>query len=128
MPCTNSGRNEMARKNSLKEVPFEESWRYEGDVKVSQGWHMTSYPSGYRSTDWRPNEPFEATLKLVGQSRGRSSALFEWEDVKTGTRYPMFLSSLGDLVRNSMINFGQVAGKWVAVKKGANYGIERYDE
>lgn len=118
----------MARKNSLKEVPFEESWRYEGDVKVSQGWHMTSYPSGYRSTDWRPNEPFEATLKLVGQSRGRSSALFEWEDVKTGTRYPMFLSSLGDLVRNSMINFGQVAGKWVAVKKGANYGIERYDE
>lgn len=117
----------MAKKNSLKEVPFEESWVYEGDVKVSQGWRMTSYPSGYRSTDWRPNEPFEATLKLVGQSRGRSSALFEWGDVKTGTRYPMFMSSLGDLIENTLINYGLVHGKWIAVKKGANYGIERYE-
>lgn len=117
----------MAKKNSLKEVPFEESWRYEGNDKISQGWHMTSYPTGYKMTDWRPNEPFETTLKLVGQSRGRSSALFKWEDVKTGTQYPMFMSSLGDLVQNSMINFGQVAGKWVAVKKGSNYGIERYE-
>lgn len=117
----------MAKKNSLKEVPFEESWRYEGNDKVSLGWHVTSYPAGCKDVDWRPNEPFEATLKLVGQSRGRSSALFEWEDVKTGTCYPMFMSSLGDLIENTLINYGLVHGKWIVVKKGANYGIERYE-
>lgn len=118
----------MVKKNSLKEAPFEESWEYEGNEKISRGWHMTSYPSGYRTVEWRANEPFEATLKLVGQSRGRSSALFNWEDVKTGTQYPMFMSSLGNLVRNSTINFGQVSGRWIAVKRGANYGIELYEE
>lgn len=117
----------MAKKNSLKEVPFEEIWRYKGNERISLGRHMTSYPAGFHDTEWRPNEPFEATLKLVGQSRGRSSALFEWEDVKTGTRYPMFMSSLGDLIQNQVINFGQFAGKWIAVKKGSNYGIERYE-
>lgn len=117
----------MVKKNSLKEVPFVESWRYDGNERISLGWHMVSYVSGCGRAEWRPNEPFEATFKLAGQSRGRSSALFEWEDVKTGTQYPMFMSSLGDLVQNSEINFGQVTGLWVAVKKGANYGIERYE-
>lgn len=117
----------MAKKNSLKEVPFEESWRYEGNDKISEGWHMTSYPTGYKMTDWRPNEPFEATFELIGQSRGRSSALFNWRDVESGTEYPMFMSSLLDLIQNSNLLDGKVSGWWIAVKKGANYGIERYE-
>lgn len=118
----------MAKTNSLKEVPFEESWRYEGNEEIHLGWHMASYAEGYRPVEWRPNTPFKATFDLTGQSRGRSSALFEWTDLETQTRYPMFMSSLVDLIQNSVIRNGVVSGTWIAVKRGANYGIERYEE
>lgn len=115
----------MAKKNSLKLVPFVESWRYEGNERIPQGWHMTSYPQGM--VEWRDNEPFKATLVLTGQSRGRSSALFLWTSEVARTKYPMFLSSMVDLLENSDILKGRVTGTWIAVKRGANYGIERYE-
>lgn len=112
----------MSKKNSLQEVPFEQRWRYDGNERVDLGWHMASYPMG--NVEWRPNTPFDATLRLVGNSRGRSSSVFTWVDIVTGTEYPMFNSGLVELIQSSEIRYGKLRGTWIAVKRGANYGIE----
>ena len=76
--------------------------------------------------DWRPNEPFEATLTIRELERGRSAARFWFEDEKTMTRYPFFGQTLVDMLSASEMKNGKVHGKWIVVKKGANYGIELY--
>ena len=124
----------MAKKNSLKEVPFQEDWKWTApDVNGNQeriplGWHMTAYPETYgERIQWRPNEPFEATLELDHLERGRSAARFWFKDTKEGTLYPVFGQSLVELIHGGDMVKGVTSGTWIAVKRGANYGIERYE-
>ncbi len=76
------------------------------------------------SIDWRPNEPFEATLTLRRLDRGRSAARFWFEDEDSKTFYPFFGQTLVDMLSESTMINGRVKGTWIVVKKGANYGIE----
>lgn len=36
----------------------------------------------------------------------------------------MFNSGLVELIQSSEIRYGKLRGTWIAVKRGANYGIE----
>ncbi len=74
-------------------------------------------------TRWEPNEEFAATLRLVGTTRGRSAAYFRWVDDHSGRTYPMFMSSLAELLLSDVVVRGVASGRWVGVKRGENYGI-----
>lgn len=118
----------MPKKNSLKEVIFADAWHHlDSGRKVLRT--MVAYHNGYHSEgeEVRPNDPFHATLRLMYLERGRSAARFWWKDVDTGTMYPMFGQGIVEMLSNVTLVHGFVEGDWIAVKRGANYGIERYE-
>jgi hypothetical protein len=121
------------KQNSLKEAPYrhvtKEYSLTEKRVVDVDYWELAEYADGYELNriEWRPNEPFQANLRLIGYERGRSAARFVWEDWEIGTRYPMFMSSMVELLNHADVIQGAVSNeKWIVVKKGSNYGIERY--
>lgn len=87
--------------------------------------HHTYAKPGDRDdrVDWRPNDPFEATLALEGANRGRSSAYFVWVG-EDGAQYPMFITDMVQLLqRQGVRKGGKVTTRWHAVKRGNNHGI-----
>lgn len=120
----------MPKKNSLKEVPYGTK-RMWVDNKIEEFPALLEYTHGTpeypgSGVTYRDNEPFEATLKIVSLERGRSAARFWFQDVNTGTYYPFFGQTLVEMISQSDLIKGVVTATWIAVKKGANYGIERY--
>lgn len=125
----------MGKNNSLKEVPFgpRRYWEVYGtERKLVTRPTLLEYT--YGSPDrpspgvtYHPNTPFTATLRLIELERGRSAARFWWED-EVGTRYPMFGQGVVEMLQNVDLHRGVVSGTWIAVKRGANYGIELYEE
>ena len=73
--------------------------------------------------EWRPNDPIVMTLQLESTKRGQSAAYFIWKDLETGSKWPMFISSLRDLLLAADVLRGQVTGVWNVTKNGQNYGI-----
>lgn len=122
----------MSKKNTLKEAPYARRWKYDRDGHKEQvGWQLSSYTGyGYPGdgVDWRPNEPFYASLDLVDMERGRSAARFIWNHGATRTRYPMFMAGMLNIAQNEIIHHGEAMGWWIVVKRGQNYGIERYEQ
>lgn len=98
----------MTKKSTVTKVPF-----LNGSLQ-----HWPSYDD----VEWRPNEPFEAVLKLTDYERGYSSAILFWDDAE-GHRYPMFMVELADLLRATEINQSRVSGWWKGCKRGRNYGV-----
>ena len=124
----------MAKKNSLKLVPFgtrtisigrygEEGFRREERACLLEyTWGEVGQDSS--SVTWRANEPFTATLRLDRLERGRSAARFWFVDETTNTEYPFFGQGLVEMLSRVDLTKGVVTGTWIAVKRGANYGIE----
>ena len=94
------------RNNNLKEVPY---------CKGKPVWY-----EGYYSDETRENEPFEATLSIVGFKRGCSSAKMIMKDPK-GNEFEAFLVDAVDIIQSA--DKGIVNGKFCFVKRGCNYGI-----
>lgn len=122
----------MTKKNSLKLVPYETSRPWVKDLPREEWPEVTKlaeYASEYDESrfEWRPNDPFEATLTLDHLERGRSAARFWFRD-EEGTRYPVFGQGLVDMLSRVTLDHGVVRGRWIAVKRGANYGIELLEE
>lgn len=99
----------MTRK-ALAEIPF----------STITG-HMDAFPG--RLSEWRPNQPFNASLRIIGTERGQSAARYIAEDIETGCQYPMFMTEMLAIVQTATIDRGVIAGTWIACKRGANYGI-----
>ena len=119
----------MTKRNSLKEVPFTTQRRYVPDLPREE-WpkvtYLMEYVSGYeKGVEWRTNEPFTATLTLQRLERGRSAARF-WFSDEDGTEYPFFGQGLTEMLSQVTLDHGVVTGTWIAVKRGANYGIELF--
>ena len=106
----------MAKKNSLLTAPYDDRG------------NLRDYVWG--SSEWRPNDPFHATLTYVGYTRGRSAAGFVWADDE-GHNYPMFMKQMDELLTEGRIGIDLlhgtsiVTGTWQVVKRGSNYGIAR---
>lgn len=113
----------MAKKNSLKLVPYGTRW-YDGAHRA-----LLEYVGGWeKDVEWLPNEPFTATLRINNLERGRSAARFWFVDERYGVHYPFFGQGLTEMLGKVTMVDGVVTGKWIAVKRGANYGIELYEE
>lgn len=118
----------MAKKNSLKEVPYATRARWSAGVGTEYQ-TMLEYVGGWeKDVAWLPNEPFTATLKLDRLERGRSAARFWFIDQRYGVHYPFFGQGLVDMLSQVTLVNGVVTGTWIAVKRGANYGVELYVE
>lgn len=84
--------------------------------------------------EWRINDEFSATLKLVGVERGRSAAFFKWH-VESSTNIdlvdtfvPMFMVDMQQLLMQGRTKSGGVArGAWYVVKRGKNFGLRPAD-
>lgn len=117
----------MTKKNNLKLVPYETTRPWVQGVPREEWPEVTKLAEyagfGESRYDWRPNDPFEATLTLDHLERGRSAARFWFVD-EEGTRYPVFGQGLVDMLAQVTLDHGTVRGRWIAVKRGANYGIE----
>lgn len=83
--------------------------------------------------DWRDNYQFTAALEYDGYSRGRSSALVNMKDHKTGISYPMFMSTFDELMKGSRQFIDPPTGKlffvgtWTFCKRGSNYALKMYE-
>jgi len=138
----------MAKTNSLKIAPYAKRVIRDfngtrdstgGYPIVFDGMHLLEYTYGRpgeqetigwsassNAIEWRDNDPFEATLKIVRLERGRSAARFWFRDETNLIEYPFFGQTLVDMLSQSTMVNGVVTGTWIVVKKGANYGIEMY--
>lgn len=116
------------KKNSLKEAPYGTRTWWDGRV-WQESPALREYAGGYeKDLEWKPNEPFTATLSIVSLERGRSAARFWFEHSETGVLYPVFGQGLVEILAKSNVYAGEVSGTWIVVKKGQNYGIELYEE
>ena len=120
----------MARNNSLKLAPYGKAFVYHDEHGMAlptprAHWELIGYVAGWAAADidWRPNEPFEAELRLRTFHRGRSSVTFEFVEEASDVHYPMFVSDVFMLMKFGEVSQGVVSGKWQAVKRGANYGL-----
>jgi hypothetical protein len=77
----------------------------------------------YHEPEWRTPQPMRAVLVYEGYARGRSAAYFVWRHSITGTRYPMFMTDLDDMLRARTIPLQGVLATWIECKRGSNYGI-----
>lgn len=75
--------------------------------------------------EWRPNHPFNATLRIHDVKRSVSSCRVIWRDEATGTLYPMLLPEIEDLLTTGTTSLGVTRGSWIVGQRGRNYGIRR---
>lgn len=122
----------MATKTKVTTAPFgpdgslmhypESRNDYTGAKRLESGYGW-EIPPRFVGPDWRPNTPFQTTLRLDGTCRGRSAAYFVWKD-DAECEFPMFISDMADLVKaGATVTAGVVTAWWMVAKKGANYGI-----
>ena len=82
------------------------------------------YPVSWaRDYLWKDPEPFSATLTLIGFSRGRSAANFDFES-ETGARFTVFMTDLMAMIQSPAWQSGKISGTFVPTKRGQNYGIK----
>lgn len=78
--------------------------------------------------EWREVGPWEDTMLVVGQQRGRSAAIFLLVGSDGKTSYPMFMSDASEMMRSATIDRGKITGRWAVVKKGRNFGLRYLPE
>jgi hypothetical protein len=76
---------------------------------------------GNSAYDWRDNFEFDATLVLTGFERGRMSVIRAVFADDKGTKYPMFIADLAELLTESGVVGGKVQARWTFVKRGKGY-------
>lgn len=130
----------MTKTNSLKLVPYATEWHWDFDKREKVRYRtlleytygkpgeqiVTGYGQHGEPIEWLANEPFTKTLRIERLERGRSAARFWFVD-EEGTHYPFFGQGLVDMLSAVTMEHGVVTDTWIAVKRGANYGIERYE-
>lgn len=95
----------------LTKVPYD----LEGNMLESEG-YWTRDPS---KVEYKPNAPFQARLKF-DKEIGYNSVKYQFEDVETGVKYPLWHSEFMNIVRNYPLEAGGVTPllTWVAQKRG----------
>jgi hypothetical protein len=77
--------------------------------------------AGNTAFEWRENFEFNATLALTGFERSGMGVIRAVFADETGTRYPMFLADLAELLTASGVVGGKIRARWTFVKRGRRY-------
>ena len=76
-----------------------------------------------QAAEWRPREPFPATLTLAELKRHRTSHMFYWTD-PDGRIFPMFPQDMRDMIKaGAVIQDATVKGMWEGIRRAENYGV-----
>jgi hypothetical protein len=78
--------------------------------------------------DWVEPAEFTDTFEIKDWTRGRSAAGINLKSKTTGGAYYMMISNLFELLSTATISGGEVTGRWIVKKRGANYGIQYLGE
>ncbi|QOH59917.1 hypothetical protein [Rhodococcus rhodochrous] len=96
---------------------------YVRDGYQSRTGDMATYGQG-SNVEHRPNEPFQAQLRIIGTERGQSAARFVAENVDTGVRYPIFITDILAIIQGpGFLAGGRIDATWQARKRGQNFGL-----
>lgn len=113
--------------SKTKAKTYKAPYGMKGDLQhYPQTWWTANIATGERERhepEWRTPEPMRAVLVYEGYARGRSAAYFMWRHYTTGTRYPMFMTDLDEMLRTRTIPLQGVHATWIECKRGQNYGI-----
>jgi len=88
-----------------------------------RGKFLIAYDSGDSECHKEPNAEFEATLVYTGMGRGRSSAVFYYENKEGTFSAQMFMREMGRMIELGITPL-EVSAVWCFQKKGANFGLE----
>jgi len=81
----------------------------------------------FTEAEWRPNEPFHATLQVSHMNHGRSAKYLTLKPVAAPLdprTYPMFVTDfLGAAVDQGIQKGGIISGRWMVSQRGQNYGL-----
>lgn len=108
----------------VRKYPIAKETKKQGNTVITVKGSLLPYV-GIGSDDnieYVGNKVFEDTLTYVQTRRGRSSAVFIFEDSQ-GATYQMFMTDIDDLLKTKNISNGRVKAKWTFQKRGQNYGI-----
>lgn len=87
---------------------------------------LLSYCNNYIQTrpgfEWRINEVFADTIKYIGYSRGRSSALIRFKRLSNDEVLEFFMTDADDLI--PLLVRGEYTGTFTRTKRGANYATK----
>lgn len=72
---------------------------------------------------WRKNDEFDATLKLTGYHRDRSSGRVTVQNVLNNEIYSMSFSMFYDMVLKLGVENGMLRGRWKFRKHGSSFGL-----
>jgi len=101
---------------------------YDGDIPFSDGHQLhfadQSWPRP-AAVDWQPNAVFKDSLTFLRFARGRSAAYAEFHR-NNGKTVIVFLTDLDTMM--PYLTSGNITGKFVFCKRGANYGCKLYTE
>lgn len=106
-------------KTKTTEVPY----LFDGSLAhyEHRGW------SDGKVVQWRPNEPFHATLQIQGIRTGRSAKYLVLKAPETALddrEFPMFVADFVNLAIDEGIPAGGIiSGRWMVRKRGKNYGL-----
>ena len=113
--------NSYYNRDWIENVGKEKVEHKKGEVSIAKG-SLVAYPLDDKNLKWVQNKVFEETLEYIGNSRGRSSATFQFKD-STGAKYSMFMKDMNDLLMTKDIINGKIKGFWTYCKRGRNFGI-----
>jgi len=78
--------------------------------------------------EWKEPWEFVDTYEIESYGRGRSAAYFHMRSKSTDASCVMMMTDMSHMIINANINKGVVTGRWIFVKRGANYGIHYLGE
>lgn len=103
---------------------------FENGEMVDYTFGVTHDDDPQNQYEWKPNFVFQARMRLVTWSRGRSAVQVEVQDViaPAGSDhkiYRMFMKDFFELAQRCKLDGGETEPlDWTFVKRGANYGIK----
>lgn len=98
-----------------------------GELSAAKGSLVYHPERQHEDVEWIENKVFEETLEYKGNSRGRSSATFNFEG-SNRAHYTMFMKDLDEVMKHKDIINRKIEGLWTYCKRGHYYGIRLANE
>ena len=93
------------------------------EVPFDKEGNMSGYDYGFTESWLALDHTFDASMKYIGYTKGRSSVKMLFIDIVTDRQYEMFLNEFDRLIKLGEIDDSYLSGKFGFSKKGVNYGL-----
>ena len=84
-----------------------------------------SYPNEDGHFKWIKNHVWHDTIQVIEIENNSSDSQFIVRSVISGKKYYMFMNDLLSMMKNSLVESGNIQGNFTYVQRGHNYGIRK---